>query len=448
MASDDFIPLTTPSDDLQSEDQSQSAAEPSSALSSALAERLKMARVTMEGPERAIARERNEKSDRIHNQIKKMGEELAMVTKRKEDLEIAWVVLDNKRNDLKKMLAPILAEEEKMEVKEDELEGKERTTLLPSDRQRIEKERWQAQEERRKIEVKKWELEDKVAFLENQIGDNTKKYQELLDQEGTLRTTLDSLEEELNIMAEQIRLEDEDKKRQTVVQAELHQKEIKEKKKEEEIKTHEAPTKKMADTVKPANPVSATPIKSREDLLKEAEDNRRRMQEEIARITGNLNTKTAHTTPATPTPITLTPETVKEEIAVTPIATKETPKEELVVPTPATTAVSADTSTTPVTPISEPIKINIIRQAAPNPTAKDGALTAPATEPKMSSQITTPTPAPEPHYREEIAKDDLDMTKKEEPAPLMPPITTTEDKLPKVRTMQSDLANLTGQAKK
>ena len=114
-----------------------------------LTERLKQAQLAMQGPERFALSEQRALESKIKDKENKIKQRLSEITKLKESLEINWVALDNKRTALKKILSPILKEEEEIELEEDRLEGEERITPLPEERKRIEKQRWKIQDKRR-----------------------------------------------------------------------------------------------------------------------------------------------------------------------------------------------------------------------------------------------------------------------------------------------------------
>jgi len=227
--SDDFIPI----------DESASLPELTHEANQnlSMADKIRYARLAMEGPERTIKREREEKEKKIEAEKAKLNQALALVLKKKEDLEIGWVVLDNKRLDLKKILAPILTEEEALELKEEGLEGKERTTITPTDRQVIEKERWEIQDKRHTLEKQKWDYENKIIKIEELVKENTDKYQILLDEEEEITQKLEDLDSDLILMSEQIKLEQEEK----IHKIELAEVEA-ERKKREEIEKKEIAT--------------------------------------------------------------------------------------------------------------------------------------------------------------------------------------------------------------
>ncbi len=189
-----------------------------------LAERLRKARRAMAGPEKAAEWERENQQNEIESEKANLNQKLQDIDKQKESLEISWIALDNKRAGLKKNLDPVLAEEEKVELKEDTLEGKERTTPLAEERRKIEEQRWEVQKKRRNLEEKKWDLEEKLTKINANIKENTENYRGLLKEEEKIKKQLEEIENENHLIEEQIKLEKEEKKRQALEQLTLEEK--------------------------------------------------------------------------------------------------------------------------------------------------------------------------------------------------------------------------------
>jgi hypothetical protein len=160
-------------------------------------EKLERARLAMEGPERAARREAEEKHKALETEKIDLEQRLAGVTKEKEQLELAWVDLDDKRGDMKKILQPILDEEAEIEAEETKAEEEEKKMGLEREKQIIEKKKWLIEDKRRKVEQEKWNVEEKVWKLEEAIDANTKRYRELLDQEEEITTRLEKLKKEV-----------------------------------------------------------------------------------------------------------------------------------------------------------------------------------------------------------------------------------------------------------
>jgi hypothetical protein len=161
------------------------------------AEKLERARLAMEGPERHARREAEEHEHALTAEKQELESKLAAVVKEKEQLELAWVDLDEKRGDFKKLLQPILDEETRIEAEELKTEEEEKNMGLEREKQIIEKKKWLLEDQRRKVEEEKWALEEKMWKLEESLDANTKHYRELLDQEEEINARLAVLNKEL-----------------------------------------------------------------------------------------------------------------------------------------------------------------------------------------------------------------------------------------------------------
>src|SRR3989344_1057594 len=136
-----------------------------------LDDKLKEARLAMEGTEHAAKREAREKTEAVHSERESIKERLAGISKEKEELELAWITLDEKRASVRQTLMPLIEEEK-----------------------RIEKERYETQKKRRAVEEKKWEIENSFTKEEGGLEATAKAYQKLLDEEESLYGKLDALE--------------------------------------------------------------------------------------------------------------------------------------------------------------------------------------------------------------------------------------------------------------
>ena len=270
-----------------------------------LVEKLNKARLAMEGPERTLKRRQYETEEKVETEKDRLESELAVIEKDKERLEINWVVLDNKQSSFKKLLAPIKEEEERTELEEDKLEGEEAITSQVLDRQKIEKARWVIQDKRKELEKKKWELENRILDTDKELEKNTVLYQELLDREEKIRTKLESLQYELEIVAEQIKLQDDTRKaeeekqaieaeqkrrvqeeqRQRLLEAEARQKkleEIERQKKAAELARQKAEAEKLAEEKRQAE-AEALKLKKLEEEQRQRAEIEMKRQEEMRR---------------------------------------------------------------------------------------------------------------------------------------------------------------------
>ncbi|MDQ5958029.1 MAG: hypothetical protein QG665_372 [Patescibacteria group bacterium] len=172
-------------------------------------DRLEKAKLAMEGPERTLKREEEETEEKVKTETADIEKQLALINHKKEKLEINWVVLDTKANELKTLLSPLKKEEEAIELEEDQLEGEEHTTTDVTARQDIEKKRWAAQDKRKDLEKRKWELENKILDIDKELKKNTTEYQSFLDEEEVLKKKLETLEYEIQAAKERVRQEEE-----------------------------------------------------------------------------------------------------------------------------------------------------------------------------------------------------------------------------------------------
>ncbi|MFA5736709.1 MAG: hypothetical protein WC893_00890 [Candidatus Paceibacterota bacterium] len=202
-------------------------------------EKLRRAKIAMEGFERTIKRETYEKEERASKEKQKINKILDKVNHDKELLELTWVNLDDKRSALKKILEPLIKNEEKLESEEINLESQEDVTFSPRERREIEQKRWNIQSERRKAEEEKWVVEERILKIEDQIEDNKKKYQTLLTEEDKLRKQLKDIDEQIILQEEVLR------QQQELKEATLRQEALK--KAEEERRRQENINTKLAE---------------------------------------------------------------------------------------------------------------------------------------------------------------------------------------------------------
>lgn len=156
------------------------------------------AQVAMQGPELTAKREVESHRRALKAEVVTIKDRLEALGKEKEKYELRWVSLDEKRAKIKEELNPIVEQESKVEMQEDELEKQEDNIALPKERRVVEEKRWQVDDERRKIEKDKWAKEEKLLEAEAQIEADTKAYRALLDEEDTLLSRLEKIEDELN----------------------------------------------------------------------------------------------------------------------------------------------------------------------------------------------------------------------------------------------------------
>ncbi len=122
-----------------------------------------------------------------------LRERIAEIAKLKESIEMNWIVLNEKKKEVEKSLAPVLSHERELEEKKHNLETKEASASGPAARHQIESERWEIERERRKVEEERWKLEREIETTKRPMRELGAKYQKLLEEEERiteeLRTT-------------------------------------------------------------------------------------------------------------------------------------------------------------------------------------------------------------------------------------------------------------------
>ena len=154
------------------------------------------ARRALEGADWTAKRETEEKTKTAHEELGKLNQRLTEIQSAKEKLELAWIELDGKKRTLRKLIAPFLEEEKKLEEAEAKLETEEAGTGVPESRHGVELKRQAIQTERKTVEDKKWAEEAKVVEIDKQIEENTKKYRALLAEEDAANARLEQLKAE------------------------------------------------------------------------------------------------------------------------------------------------------------------------------------------------------------------------------------------------------------
>ncbi|OJI08626.1 MAG: hypothetical protein COV08_03585 [Candidatus Vogelbacteria bacterium CG10_big_fil_rev_8_21_14_0_10_49_38] len=264
-------------------------------------EKLRRAKIAMEGLDRTVRREAVEKEEEASTEKQQLNKILSSINHEKELLELTWVNLDDKRTGLKKALAPLLDTEDKIQSEEVELESKEEVTLSPAERRPIEEARWANQEKRHQVEQEKWLVEEKVAKIEQQIIELKDKYQTLINQEEEVRQKIQAIDESLLLQQEVLRQQHElaeQKKRQEIL-----------KQREEEKKRAEEATQAEKNRLAPAPEAKAPPtppVDAAAEALKRVEQLRRQEEEKQKQETARFQAEQA--TPKTPSETPVAPE--------------------------------------------------------------------------------------------------------------------------------------------
>ena len=160
-------------------------------------EKIRLAKLAMEGPERTARREQHEKTLETKNQEAELKKQLAEINKNKEVLELAWIGLDTDRGAIKNLINPIIDKESKLEQEETTLEEQEKATVSARDKEAIEKKRQAIETARQAVEKEKWIYQDRLFKIEDQIKDNTNAYQKLLDEEEGVLQKMEKLKQSL-----------------------------------------------------------------------------------------------------------------------------------------------------------------------------------------------------------------------------------------------------------
>ncbi|MFA6254245.1 MAG: hypothetical protein WC640_03295 [Candidatus Paceibacterota bacterium] len=252
-------------------------------------EKLRRAKIAMEGLDRTIRREADEKEEEASEEKQQLNKLLLSLDHEKELMELTWVNLDDKRASLKKVLEPILEREDKLEAEETGLESQEEVTVAPQARRELEQKRWQIQESRKKTEEEKWIVEEKVQKIDDQIEEVKQKYQKLLAQEEEVRQKIQTIDEQMLLQQEVLRQQhelDEQKRRQETLKQIEEQKRIEETekrnlveiKKAEESRREAEEERKQVELRKQTEDQEKTLEKERLEKLRLAEEERQRQE--------------------------------------------------------------------------------------------------------------------------------------------------------------------------
>lgn len=149
--------------------------------------------LAMEGEEGRKRREEAEKAKKeaeiigvLESEKAELNNKLAEIGKKKEESEIKWIDLSEKKKALESILSPIVDAEV---IKEKEVQAKNQEEHATDDvkqRQGFEKERQSLEAERQKLENEKWAIENKIEDLKTIMEENKSSYQSLLREEYTI----------------------------------------------------------------------------------------------------------------------------------------------------------------------------------------------------------------------------------------------------------------------
>ena len=133
------------------------------------------------------------------------------------------------QKDWQKKLDILINQEQEIEAELKNTEAKENQISVPSERQSLEKTRWQLEDQRQKIEKKRWFLEQNIYTLENKIKKLNENYQSFSLEGNELKSQITKIDNTLKDIYLNI-LEREKSKNQKSAHHESHETESKEKK--------------------------------------------------------------------------------------------------------------------------------------------------------------------------------------------------------------------------
>lgn len=280
---------------------------PTTPVTESREEKLRLAKIAMEGFERTVKREAYEKEEEAGEEKQKINKILSSIGHEKELLELTWVNLDDKRTSLKKVLEPVLAQEDAAQNEELQLESKEDINVIPAERHALEEQRWQIQAKRRKIEEEKWLIEEKIAKIEAQIEEIKKKYQTLLAQEEENRQKIQAIDEQIILQQEVLRQQhdlEEQKKKQEVlrqIEAEKNKAEAERQRIEEIKKAEEVRAQTSAKSIEPTT-ATAESISQRIEQLRKIEEEKQRQETNLRAGESEEKQTTSAPVPTPPKP--------------------------------------------------------------------------------------------------------------------------------------------------
>jgi hypothetical protein len=166
---------------------------------------------------RAVEEDKERKSKladrrRLEEKLKKekieVEEKLKELLTSKLPLEKKKANLDGNKNMLKDILKDILKDEAELESKKRLTEQKEAEITNPTEKHKVEKERWKIEKKIKEIEQQKWKQLEDIREIEKQIKDIDIKFEESLREENKLK----EIEKKTINLQEKIKLEREKEK--------------------------------------------------------------------------------------------------------------------------------------------------------------------------------------------------------------------------------------------
>lgn len=102
-----------------------------------------------------------------------------------------------KRDEIQKRLNGLLGEEKKVEDEEKLVSESEKSSTLPSDRQKLEKKRWSVEEKRQEAEKKNWAVEKELETTENQLKAVEGECQKIVEEKNELKNKIAEIDASL-----------------------------------------------------------------------------------------------------------------------------------------------------------------------------------------------------------------------------------------------------------
>ncbi|MCK4781848.1 hypothetical protein KAS79_02925 [Candidatus Parcubacteria bacterium] len=135
----------------------------------------------------------------------------AEAEERKKILENQKEPIETKKNDLlkqleqlKQTLEPILIKEKEIEQRRKEIEEKERLTVSFEQKRKIEKQRWQVEDEIKETEKQRWQVEDEIEKIKQEIKKYILEEQKILKEKVLIKEKKDTLKKQLQEIEEKV----------------------------------------------------------------------------------------------------------------------------------------------------------------------------------------------------------------------------------------------------
>jgi len=152
--------------------------------------------------------DRRKLEEKLKRERIQVGEQLKKLLIDKSPLEEKKAKLDGNKNMLKDVLKDILKDEVGLENRKKSIEQRETEITDPTEKHKVEKERWRIEKKIKEIEQQKWKQLEDIGEMGKQIKDIDAKLEEFTEKENGLRET----EKKTIDIQEKIKLEKEKQK--------------------------------------------------------------------------------------------------------------------------------------------------------------------------------------------------------------------------------------------